>query len=691
MRRLAACLAIPVLLLAVPSARAQQGPAVTLHLVYQTRWNDPRHTTLVVDVRARNGTAQPLDQLSLFVGIDTPTGSRTEYQQSLRSVTGSPIYGNTFLEPGTLQPNRSAAFRLSLALPAAIQQGDSGIYPMNVELRSREQTEAVLRSPVIFLSKNPPLTPLDLAWTFVLSAPITLEPDGFHSTWLQRELAPGGGLHGELAALAGLVSLRSPPYLDVAVAPQLVDQLEAMRHGYTLRSPDGTTRVPAGHDGATDADQALATLRQIADAPFVQLSALPYASPSFPALLSAGLAGDVPQQLAIGREDVASALGRQPATGLLYPPGSQLDQASLWALHQNAVGLLLVDSGTVRQPAQPLGYARLAVAALSVGTSTPLDAIAPDGGVQQLLDGQLPHEDPHLAVQAALGELAQIWLEQPSVSRGVALTFSEKTNLPSSFFRWFVRSVDLAPWLHPVTATTLAAAHPPRSDQAASLTLLPTAKEMNTESHGTAHLSVAGSGYRATFVADPSGASERRVVVTGLGAVTPLASDLQRVIFRAEAGQFATQEGVGLAYLSSITDRLTKEFHAVSPDTSSIVTLTSRNGTIPVPIRNLTGHPVRVRVDLEGGGRLSVRDDSRVVTIPGGGVTLTFGVQAQTTGRFPVQVVVSTPDGRTALGPPARLIIRSTAYNRVALVITIGAALFLLALWTRRFVPWTKR
>ena len=124
------------------TARAQQGPAVTLHLVYQTRWNDPKHTTLVVDVRARNGTAQPLDQLSLFVGIDTPTGSRTEFQQSLRSATGSPIYGNTFLEPGTLQPNRSAAFRLSLALPAAIQQGDSGIYPLNVELRSREQGDS---------------------------------------------------------------------------------------------------------------------------------------------------------------------------------------------------------------------------------------------------------------------------------------------------------------------------------------------------------------------------------------------------------------------------------------------------------------------------------------------------------------------------------------------------------------------
>jgi len=31
--------------------------------------------------------------------------------------------------------------------------------------------------------------------------------------------------------------------------------------------------------------------------------------------------------------------------------------------------------------------------------------------------------------------------------------------------------------------------------------------------------------------------------------------------------------------------------------------------------------------------------------------------------------------------------VRSTAYNRVALLITIGAALLALVVWARRFVP----
>ena len=99
---------------------------------------------------------------------------------------------------------------------------------------------------------------------------------------------------------------------------------------------------------------------------------------------------------------------------------------------------------------------------------------------------------------------------------------------------------------------------------------------------------------------------------------------------------------------------------------------------------------MKVQVELDGGGRLTVQaPNPRIVKIPADGVTLQFHVQAKTTGRFPVQVVVKSPDGATL--SQGRLVVRSTAYNRVALVLTIGAALFLMALWARRFVPWAKR
>ena len=63
---------------------------------------------------------------------------------------------------------------------------------------------------------------------------------------------------------------------------------------------------------------------------------------------------------------------------------------------------------------------------------------------------------------------------------------------------------------------------------------------------------------------------------------------------------------------------------------------------------------------------------------------LSFPVLAQTTGRFPVRILLRTPRG--AHIAESRIVVRSTALNTRALLITIAAALFLLFLWVRRLV-----
>jgi hypothetical protein len=65
--------------------------------------------------------------------------------------------------------------------------------------------------------------------------------------------------------------------------------------------------------------------------------------------------------------------------------------------------------------------------------------------------------------------------------------------------------------------------------------------------------------------------------------------------------------------------------------------------------------------------------------------SFTFQVRAQTTGRFPVEVLVQTPNGDPITD--SRIVVRSTAYNKIALIVMIGAAVFLVAWWGRRFLP----
>jgi hypothetical protein len=59
-------------------------------------------------------------------------------------------------------------------------------------------------------------------------------------------------------------------------------------------------------------------------------------------------------------------------------------------------------------------------------------------------------------------------------------------------------------------------------------------------------------------------------------------------------------------------------------------------------------------------------------------------VQATGAGQGSVQVIVRAPNGRVL--SESTFVVRSTAFNRVALAITVAAALALVALWLRRVI-----
>ena len=82
----------------------------------------------------------------------------------------------------------------------------------------------------------------------------------------------------------------------------------------------------------------------------------------------------------------------------------------------------------------------------------------------------------------------------------------------------------------------------------------------------------------------------------------------------------------------------------------------------------------------------------QTLTLPAHRLTrLLLDVRAATTGRFPVtlQILPPIPCADCTIAE-TQLIVRSTAYNRVALLVTIGAALFLFGWWGRRFLPRRK-
>jgi hypothetical protein len=673
--RLARALVVPLLIaVAAPVANAQEEPAVVLRLLRQTTWNTPEDTDFRLEVRAANHGEETLDDLSLGIVIWTPARSRTAYEHSLEADPGS---GVTMAQappfPGELRPGGRRTFRVRMDLSVLAQRGEDAIYPMTVELRSHDEAVATFRSPVIFLNQEPKV-PLDVASTFVVYAPLFFQPGGtFRNGRVEDLVRRGGSIRGATEALASQLSRPGAPSVDVVLSPTLLGQLERMRRGYSVWH-GVLQHVKAGTSGARDADAVLKNIRTIAGVPSAEVSAMPLGAPSIPALLHAELETDLRRQLGLGRDETERLTGARISPRILYPPGSRLDQAALYRLWREGIRLVLVDPGIVAPRPQDRGFAEPPGASLTAGEKARVKAVVPDAGVEALLASDLPERDPRLAARAVLGELTSIWLEQPSVKRGVAAIFPENLRLPGSFYLPFIHALSGVPWLHTVKAGRLLALHPPPSEPAE---LVPRRGRM----------------FSAAYVSE---LQEARVAIERYSSTlrdeSSLPQNLGRVLLLGEGLQFLRDEERGLRFLDSISGRLQKAFGPakVAPDTSVPVTLTDRTGQIPLAIRNDSGHELRVRVHLVSNRLTFPQGDTKVVQLPEGSIQLTFPVETRTTGRFPVQVLLETPSGER-LGPPAQLVVRSTAYNVFALIITLGAAFVLLALWARRFFPWARR
>lgn len=669
MRRLAGLLLVAFALFLLPSPQsAAQEPAVRLTLVAQTPWNSTIERTLEVRVRAQNLSDQPLTDLSVGWTLWSPVSTRTGFEDSLTSdpESGVAIGGNTIVQEGTIEPGGSRVFTVRLSLESdGISTTESLIYPLKIDLRTGFTSLAALRTPVIFLVRQPQ-TPLRLVWTFVLHDPVWFDPHGvFTSTSLERDLARGGRLAGEIRALLDMTQGRAQTPVDIAVSPVLLADLAQMRAGYTVIDAGERRQVKEGTGGAAAAAKAIADLRQIVGAPEVELSALPFAAPNLPSLSSGGLSPDFTTQLQRGRDSVDSILGRKPDPGLLRPPGSALDPASLDQLAAHGVGVLIVDPTTVPPASQPLGFAPPPITSLRT-SSGPVTALVSDPNVEAMLSSELVTEDPVRAAQAVLGELAAIWLEQPGLDRGIAVTFPEGFDPSGAFFGQLVRGVASAPWLRKSAASTMAEAFPPTSESKLAPTVPVTFPRAYVDIIKQTRRRIGT--YRSMLV-DESAEPDR----------------LDTKLLLAESGQFLVDQAAGLSFVGSVREEIGSVFGAVLPDTTQPITLTSSSGTgIPIRVTNRNHEPLRVSVRLVS-PHLSGSPESSTVLKADSTQTVNFDVQLNTSGRFRVDVEVTSPSGRVI--NTAILTVRSTAYNRFALFITIGAALLALLVWARRFVP----
>lgn len=167
-------------------------------------------------------------------------------------------------------------------------------------------------------------------------------------------------------------------------------------------------------------------------------------------------------------------------------------------------------------------------------------------------------------------------------------------------------------------------------------------------------------------------------------ASAELDDDFEIDLARTESIDLTEHERLDL--IGDLRTALHRTLDAVHTSEAERITLGTRDAHIPIAFTSDATEPLSVRIHLSASDRLDFpRNEIETVIQPGQRTVVQVPVRSLTSGDTPMTVRVTTPDGRFLIAT-ARYTVRSTAVSSVGLVLTIGAAGFLVVWWSRHII-----
>ncbi|MFN2526315.1 MAG: DUF6049 family protein [Actinomycetota bacterium] len=715
-RALAVVILVGLSQVPIPAGRAQQPDSIVLELVHQPVWHraeDP----LGLELRIRNDTDAELDGFRLRVGVYDRVQSRSELHESFDAAP--------FLEPSSfpadfnvvVAPGEEAAVAITepasaLATLAAAQEG--GVFPLTIALQARDATVLATITTSLLYFPGGVERPLNFVMLVPLNDVPARAPDGTFEAnedgWpLEVATQESGWLRGVVEAL--LVATNPPPAppsppndrrsrrqqrrdaprrprevetppprlrFAFAPVPRLLEELSDMSDGYRRSTSGETVELDRSSPPSQAASQVIEGLRALAERDGVQSVLVPYAFPDLPSLTLEELAA----QLDSAESSIQRVLGE--ASGFsrrwVFPPAGRLDASTLEALRslQAAESTFSSEAAFLQDvpvtPGCPEPFASFTCPVQMETSDSASKGFVSDAKLQDLF-GDVARAEPSATVelQRFWSDTVQVWAELPG-TRDRTLYFALPTTWRPSpeIAERFFSELARAPWLKTVTpdeALARAAARPRPMIDFEETPASPLAADELAE------------------------AAER---VASLEALIPTADRasaqrqlLQRLhsnLLTAHSRVWFDQELIakGLGYATETTAEADRHFANVDIGGADEIALTSRRAPIQLLLLNQNSHPVAVEVHLESEG-LDLQEEVIEEVVPAER-TRQIQIEAQTraSGIFPLRVSVQTSDGYEIAQTSIR--IRSTEFNEVALGVTIGALVFLIAFFVIRTV-----
>ncbi|MDQ1565416.1 MAG: hypothetical protein QOF96_296, partial [Actinomycetota bacterium] len=302
------------------------------------------------------------------------------------------------------------------------------------------------------------------------------------------------------------------------------------------------------------------------------------------------------------------------------------------------------------------------------GKGKPYAAAVSDPDLGRLLEGD---DAPALRAARFLAGVSLVALEAPGEPRGVVVVTPEEWDPAAPLLDAVLGGLRGNPAVTPATLDEYFATVPPEQRDGRPLERSLTRQQTSASGDGDTVRSLRRQLAAFAGVVEPNSAwleaADRGILVSR--AATLEADD------RAER-----KLSTPAAYLQG-ADRLVKSVTSkVRGPKGQRVTLTSRRASIPISLLNATGRPLQVRVRLKSDQLRFLDGNERFLTLAPQNTTERFRVESRSTGAFPLDITVTSPDGALLVNS-SELTIRSTVVSGVGAVLTAGAGIFLLVWW----------
>jgi hypothetical protein len=586
---------------------------------------------------------EPRSNLELGATVFSRLTSRSAFSQTTQGHIDGRVIATVADQRLSLLPtDSSGATVLSLDTTGASGSGldltdcrgaCDGVYPVRIELRDATSGAVLdeLVTHLVFINPPPGAPRLNASVVLPVNLGPTLTPDG------QQHLDASAS-----AALAGLASSLSSP-ANASVPSVLAPTPETIQ----ALSTSGRARDQATLNALT---------RLSANSSVHPVLARPYVPVDVGALADVGLANETDIQMARGAQVLNPTFGTRCDAGTWLVTGG-LDQTGVDQLQGLGVShLVLPDTDLVPTSSRitPTGPFRLA----GRGSYEPL-GISADSGLASHFDNA---PDPVLSAHQLLADLAMIYLDEPSVSpRGVVIE-PPLSWIPSPvFLNVLLAGLADDPVVQPVTLDTLFGLYPSTGD-------LP-----------TRHLGTAGAA-GAPLSAAPIRQARQQVgaFASVVGGPSSMIDTMNDVILVSESSELrATARS---RYLSGVRRMIQGQVSEITLPPDRSITLTSRTATIPITIISAAPYPVHAVMQVSSDKLSFPHGAVSALTLDHRNKPVYIAVMAKATGDSPLRVSLTSPTGGLLL-VSGRFTIRSTATSGVAIALSVGAALFLVAWW----------